>query len=79
MTIPGVQKPHWLPLLFAILSCAGCGCLTFPIPSTVITCLPSTLTRGARQALTEAWYICWVVGLNWDTTCFRQLLDPICA
>src|SRR6266568_2815767 len=68
ITIPGVQKPHWLPLLFAILSCAGCGCFTFPIPSTVMTCLPSTLTSGARQALTEAWYTFLVVGLYCDTT-----------
>lgn len=63
ITIPGVQNPHWLPLLFAIRSCTGCGCLALPIPSTVMTCLPSTLTNGARQALTEAWYILLLVGL----------------
>src|SRR5690242_7565123 len=54
MTMPGVQKPHWLPFPFAIRSCAGCGLLTLPIPSTVMTCLPSTLTSGARHAFTEA-------------------------
>lgn len=55
MTMPGVQNPHWLPLPLAMRSCAGCGRLTLPIPSTVITCFPSTLTRGARHAFTEAW------------------------
>lgn len=68
MTIPGVQNPHWLPFPFAIRSCAGCGRLTFPIPSTVMTCLPSTLTSGAKHAFTEAWYIFFVVGLSCETT-----------
>ena len=53
--MPGVQKPHWLPLPLATRSWAGCGFLTLPMPSMVMTCLPSTLARGARQALTLAW------------------------
>jgi hypothetical protein len=69
MTIPGVQNPHWLPFPLAILSWTGCGFLVFPMPSTVMTCLPSTLSSGARQALTDAWYIFFVVGLNCETTC----------
>lgn len=52
--MPGVQKPHWEPLPFAMRSWVGCGDLTFPMPSIVMTCLPSTLARGARQALTLA-------------------------
>merc|ERR1711939_210135 len=76
MTIPGVQKPHWDPFPFAILSCAGCGFLTFPMPSTVITCLPSTLTSGAKQALTDAWYIFFVVGLYCETTTVQAPQPP---
>ena len=53
--MPGVQKPHCEPLLLAMRSWAGWGCLTLPMPSTVMTCLPSTEARGARQALTLAW------------------------
>jgi hypothetical protein len=67
--MPGVQNPHWLPFPFAILSWTGCGFLVFPIPSTVMTCLPSTLINGARHALTDAWYIFFVVGFNCETTC----------
>src|SRR5690606_22040793 len=52
MTIPGVQNPHCEPCHFAILSWAGCGRFEEPIPSTVITCFPSILARGARQAFT---------------------------
>lgn len=63
ITIPGVQKPHWLPFPTAILCCTGCGSRVFPMPSTVMTCFPSTLTSGARHAFTEAWYIFLVVGL----------------
>ena len=69
ITMPGVQNPHWLPFPFAILSWTGCGFLVFPIPSTVMTCLPSTLINGARHALTDAWYIFFVVGFNCETTC----------
>ena len=55
MTIPGVQNPHWLPLPTAIRCWTAWGFFTSPIPSTVMTCLPSMLTNGAMQALTEAW------------------------
>lgn len=61
MTIPGVQKPHWLPLPTAILCWTAWGLFTSPIPSTVMTCFPSTLTKGAMQAFTEEWYIFLVV------------------
>lgn len=69
ITIPGVQKPHWLPLPTAIRCWIAWGFLTSPSPSTVMTCFPSTETRGAIQALTEAWYIFFVVWLRCETTC----------
>ena len=68
ITMPGVQNPHWEPCIFAIRSWTGCGFEESPIPSTVMTCLPSTLTSGARHALTEAWYVFLVVGLYCETT-----------
>ena len=53
MTKPGVQKPHCEPWLLASRACTGCRpLLTEPSPSTVVTAQPSTLYRGARQALT---------------------------
>ena len=54
ITIPGVQKPHWLPLPMAIRCWTAWGFFTSPMPSTVITCFPSTLMTGARQAFTDA-------------------------
>lgn len=68
MTMPGVQKPHWLPFPRATRSCAACGRAAVPTPSTVTTCLPSTLASGARHALTLAWYTRPVIGFTWLTT-----------
>lgn len=55
MTIPGVQKPHWLPLPTATRCWTAWGLLELPRPSMVMTCFPSTLTSGAKQAFTLAW------------------------
>jgi hypothetical protein len=56
ITIPGVQNPHWEPWSSAIRFWTGCNpFLILPIPSTVITCVPSTEISGAIHAFTDRW------------------------
>ena len=59
ITMPGVQKPHWLPCILAMRSWTGCKPpaprRVPPMPSTVVTAQESTEHSGARQALTERW------------------------
>lgn len=51
ITKPGVQKPHWVPWLLAILSCTGCRPLcTLPRPSTVTTAFPWMVHTGVKHA-----------------------------
>mmetsp|Transcript_1497 Transcript_1497/g.4043 ORF Transcript_1497/g.4043 Transcript_1497/m.4043 type:complete len:234 (+) Transcript_1497:3216-3917(+) len=49
---PGVHMPHWLALLSTIACCTGSRpAEVLPIPSIVVTCIPSSVATGRRQEL----------------------------
>ena len=52
MTIPGVQKPHWLPWQSTIAFCTGCSSPPRARCSTVTTWQRSTEASSRMQALT---------------------------
>ena len=56
MTWPGVQKPHCEPLHAAMRSCTGWKPASRePMPSAVVTAMPSQLSTGRRQPFTARW------------------------
>ena len=84
MTIPGVQKPHWLPWLLASLCWTACSLLlALPIPSTVVTARPGEYCGKSTLRWVQYHRACWPLEpdtrWHWDDEsccCFYQSWTP---